>query len=177
VSPLSRDPHKRARQLANLRNAPAAPRANTRALRHGAYAQISKQALDEKTREIFEAFAEDVPLRDPDGGLPSADALPVRLLAEALVRLDSVSEYLRRRGWETDDGQPRPAVEIEQRLRREAFEYGEALGLSPRSRAKLGLDLQRGFDLASAMSEPSPGERDRKLGAMGLISEEADDAD
>src|SRR4051812_9124421 len=81
--------------LANLRNGnPAATNQAIAARSHGAYAAIAREALDGKTREIFEALAEDAPVRGPDGGLPSHDALPVRLLAETLIRLESVSEYL-----------------------------------------------------------------------------------
>lgn len=72
------------------------------------------------------------------------------MLAEALCRLESVAEYLNRRGWETDDGEPRPAVEVERRLRVEVADHLDALGMTPRSRAKLGLDLSRGFDLAAS---------------------------
>jgi hypothetical protein len=41
-------------------------------------------------------------------------------------------------------------LELEGRLRREAGDFLEAMGMSPRSRAKLGLDLARTqtFDLA-----------------------------
>lgn len=44
-------------------------------------------------------------------------------------------------------------VELETRLRREALDLAESLGMTPRSRAKLGVDVQRGFDLAQHWAE------------------------
>jgi hypothetical protein len=148
--PLSSDPAKRARQLANLRpGAAVAGPGNRRALRHGGYAAVAVERLEAKARQVYEALAADAPLRDPDGGLPAADAAAVTLLARCLVRLESVGEYLDRRGWEREDGDVRPALELEAKLRREAADHLDALGMTPRSRAKLGLDVARGFDLAA----------------------------
>ena len=45
-------------------------------------------------------------------------------------------------------GAARPALDIERRLRREAAEYLDALGMTPRSRARLGVDLTQARDLA-----------------------------
>lgn len=162
--PLSRDPSARERQLANLRRAPAAPVGNTRALRHGGYAQVARERLDSKVREVFEAVGEDLPLRNADGGMPRHDAVAVRLLAENLCRVESVSAHLRDYGlFDQDTGEPRPALDLERRLRQEALDLAESLGLTPRSRAKLGLDLVRAApDMASIMSEPDP-ERQRAM--------------
>lgn len=154
MSPTSSDPRKRARQLANLRKAPPAPpTGNSRAMTHGAYAAVALSRLDSQAREIFEALAADAPLRDVTGGLPSHDGVAVRLLAEALCRLDDVSAYLARAGWADGKGRVRPAVEIEQRLRREVADHLDALGMTPRSRARLGLDLTRSYDLAEQMAK------------------------
>lgn len=157
--PLSRDPAKRERQLANLRPAPPAPGGNQRSRTHGGYAAVAREQLDVKAREVFEALAADAPLRGADGGLPAADALPVRLLAECLCRLEAVGADLRDHGWrDRATGEPRPVVELERRLRAEALDYAEALGMTPRSRARLGLDLQRGFDLAAALAADAESE-------------------
>lgn len=141
--PASRDPEKRARQLANLRNAPAAPVGNQRTRRHGAYAEIAEERLEAKAREVFAALAADAPVREDDGGLPAADVAAVRLLADTLCRLDSIGEYLARRGWEGEDGRPRPVLEYEARLRSSALDVMRELGMTPRSRAALGYDLAR----------------------------------
>lgn len=58
---------------------------------HGAYAQVVVERLEAKQREVFEALAADAPLRDPDGSLPAADGVTVRLLADVLCRLEDVA--------------------------------------------------------------------------------------
>jgi hypothetical protein len=154
--PLSRDPERRRRQLANLSKRPPSPPAgNQRARSHGAYAQVVAASLDAKVRTIFEALAADAPVRE-NGALPAADAVVVRLLAETLCRLDSVSEFLSRRGWQDDKGVPRPAIVVETRLRDQALDLARELGMTPRSRAALGLDLVRAsqaLDLAKHWQE------------------------
>jgi hypothetical protein len=152
VTPLSPDPAKRARQLRNLRKGgPPAPRGNTWAVTHGATAKIARDRLEAKEREVFDAVAADAPLRNGDGSLPAADGVLVRLLAEALCRLDSIGSYLRDHGLiDPKTGQPRSVLEIEGRIRREAADYAEALAMSPRSRVKLGVAL---VQAASAAGE------------------------
>jgi len=158
--PLSPDPTKRQRQLANLvPGARTAPPGNRRAVRHGGYASIAAYRLEAKVHEVYEALAADAPLRDADGELPRADAVAVRLLAEALCRLDSIADYLGRHGWQGDDGAPRPAVELEAKLRREVADHLDALGMTPRSRSRLGVDLARSRDLATEWA--TEGEVDR----------------
>lgn len=139
---LSRRPDARGRQLANLRNAPPAPLGNQRAVRHGGYAEVARERLDERTRRIFDELAVDAPLRDEAGELPAADHLIVSLLAQALERLERVATYLSLYGvLDETTGIPRPAAEYERRLRGDAADYARELGLSPRARASLGLDL------------------------------------
>lgn len=68
--------------------------------------------------------------------------------------LDDIGENVRAFGaLDQKTGNVRPVVELEGRLRREAADYLDALGMTPRSRAKLGLDVARGFDLAQALAE------------------------
>jgi hypothetical protein len=137
------------RSLSNLkRGNNDAPVGNTRTLKHGAYARVAAEALDEKATTIFDALSADAPLRDTEGSLPAHDAVVVRLLADCLVRLDRVG------GWTvgreaTDDGQR--ALELERKLRDQALDLAESLGMTPRSRSKLGLNIARtaqSFDLA-----------------------------
>ena len=169
MSPTSRDPAKRAKQLANLRPAPPAPAGNALARRHGGYAVIVHERLEAKALEVFDALAADAPLRGPTGDLPAPDVAQVRLLAEALCRLDTVSAdvsafgLLEQRGKRR--GQVRPAAELEGRLRREVADHLDALGMTPKSRARLGLDLQRSFDLAQHWA-----------GEDAAVDEEANDA-
>ena len=152
--PLSRDPQARGRQLANLVSAPSAPAGNRRARSHGGYAVVTARERDVKAREVFAALSADAPLRGPDGGLPSADTAVVSLFARCLVQLERVEEDMADHGWrDRKTGEARPVVDLARRLRAEALDYAESLGMTPRSRARLGLDLQRSFDLAQAMAE------------------------
>jgi hypothetical protein len=52
-----------------------------------------------------------------------------------------VRDYHVARGYEDDKGNLRQSVQIEQSLRQEAAKYCNQLGMSPTSRAKLGVDL------------------------------------
>ena len=150
VSPLSDKPTARRRQLANLkRGGNPAPTGNRKAVTHGGFAAVARKRLEQREREIFEALSADLPLREADGSAPGTDAVVVAMFAQALCRLEDVKDYLGRRGIETSRGHMRNAVEIEGRLRREALDFAESLGLTPRSRARLGIDLARTADLAS----------------------------
>jgi len=153
---LSSDPRRRSRQLANLRRggAPPAPAGNQRHKTHGAFAVIAAARLETKTREVFDALAQDAPLRDKDGGLPREDTVAVLMLAKALCRLEDVEQYLTLNGLVDGEGEIRPAVDHERRLRAEVGDALDALGMTPRARAKLGLDVARAaeFSLAQAMS-------------------------
>lgn len=153
--------------LANLKrgeNPPRDPRLPAR--KHGGYAEVLASRLEAKQREVFDALAADAPLRDADGELPRHDTVAVAMLAKALCRLDDVEAYLVQRGLVDDDGHERPAVDLERRLRAEVGDWVDALGMTPRSRARLGLDVARAghFDLAQAWADvddaPEPDEPD-----------------
>lgn len=53
---------------------------------------------------------------------------------------------------------PARVVELEAKLRREALDLAEALGCTPRSRARLGLDVVQSVSLAEAMSALEDGD-------------------
>jgi hypothetical protein len=169
--PLSGNARKRERQLANLRPTPVG-QGNRLAVRHGGYATIAHGRLEEKQREVFDALSADAPLRDARDELPRHDAAQVALLAEVLCRLDDVNAYLAAHGYLDDKGRVHPAAELAGRMRREASDYLDALGMTPKSRAKLGLDLQRTVDLASAMSEPDDERRAELMREAGVPEED-----
>ena len=153
MSPLSGDPVKREAQLANLRpGAGAGDGGVQQALGHGGYAALARERLEHKALEVYDALAVDAPLRGIDGGLPSHDAVAVAMLAECLCRLEDVSANVRDFGTFEQRGRRkgsvRPAVELEARLRREVATWLDALGMTPKSRAALGLDLAASVDLA-----------------------------
>ena len=137
--PLSNDPAKRARQLANLKRAPAAPAGNVRAVRHGALRRVLDSAdLDAAEQRIRDALRDDLVLYD------ASDEAIIRALADTLCRLDSLADYFRRRGIEDSKGALREgALDLERRLRAQALDLAGELGMTPRSRLALGLDLVR----------------------------------
>src|SRR5215211_5252707 len=173
--PLSSDEAARRRQLANLRVGDGAPEGNGYARKHGGYATIVRDRLQAREREVFEALAADAPLQE-HGELPVADAAVVSLLAQALCRLDDVSAHVRDFGmFDQETGQVRPAVELEARLRREVHDLAESLGMTPRSRARLGVDVQRASGaldpaaaIAAAREEHDPQVRRAILRRAGI---------
>ena len=174
---LSNHEPARRRQLANLRRGNNSQPGNTASLRHGAYAVIARGRLEAKQREIFDALSDDAPLRDQDGDLPRHDGAIVALLSSALIRLESINSYLRDHGILDAKGEPRAVLEVEGRIRREAADLLDALGMTPRSRAKLGVDIARSVDLSTAMSEPDPEIRKALLQRAGVLDDDHDDDD
>jgi hypothetical protein len=136
-------PQGKARALANLRNAPPAPAGNQRSVTHGAYAAIAEAELRDEELRVYQALGADVPVRGDGGGLPREDSIIVRQLAEALVRLNRLTSHVVARGIQRDDGSLRPAVELELRVRGHVLDLLRELGMTPRARAALGLDLVR----------------------------------
>jgi phage terminase small subunit len=103
---------------------------------------MTEVELAPKTAAVFAALAEDAPIREADA-LPNADTAVVRMLAEALVRIDRIADFLDRRGWQDEKGEPRPVLDYERRLRDHALDLMRELGMTPASRLKLGVDLVR----------------------------------
>lgn len=176
--PLSGDKAKRARQLANLRPAPPAPPAgNTRAVRHGAYSDALLRDVDGEVRELLDALADAAPVRDPDGSLPAADAIAVERAARALKRWRTLADWLDVHGRLTDDDDVKPAAELELRAERELAAALDALGMTPTSRAKLGLTLQRAATSAEEAAEARAARErlDARWDAIDAEGEEVDD--
>jgi len=68
---------------------------------------------------------------------------------------------LARRGWQDDRGSPRPVLDLELRLRSQALNLAVELGMTPRARAALGLDLARAcqsLDLAQHWAAQANGD-------------------
>jgi hypothetical protein len=130
---------------------------------------VTAERMEAKTRELMEAMGDDLPLRGRDGGVPSEDQARLSLAARAMTRLEDVERYHAEFGWRDEKtGDPRASIELERKLRQEVADHLDALGCSPRSRAKLGLDLVRTTSLAEAMSEPEPERRRELLRQAGI---------
>lgn len=160
MSPLSTDPVKRERQLANLTARPPAPPAgNVRALVHGGTARKATLiAAGSWAERIYAELEDEAPLRAPDGGLPAHDRQAVELLASALARLQAVEAWLATRPAVNEKGLPWPAEDTARRLRREVAGYLDALGMTPKSRAALGVDLIRAQGLAELWAQEDGGD-------------------
>jgi Phage terminase, small subunit len=172
VSPHSLDPEKAARQLANLRNAPPAPRGNTRTLRHGGRATAATLPVSEVVLEIRNALADAAPVRDQAGELPAADEATVELAARALCRVRRVEAWCDLHGFlDEKTGDVKPAVNYLEKATRTADQLLASLGMNPRARTRLGLDLARTTDLATAMSEPDDDRRRELLAEAGVEAE------
>ncbi|UJA20587.1 hypothetical protein HJD18_10460 [Thermoleophilia bacterium SCSIO 60948] len=169
-----------------------APRGNRLAVSHGAYAKVAPEREDAKAREIFDALAADAPVRDADGGLPAADGAAVSLLAQTLVRLDDLRAYIDQNGltarrYRSTDPQkkrqrkraprttasvdPLRLIALEDRLVGRAEGLLDKLGMTPTSRARLGLDQARSMDLAREWEQ-----RDQAARREDAIEAEASDA-
>ncbi len=159
MTPLSSDADARNRQIANLTPAPPIQPGEQRALSHGGYAEIAAARLDAKTRAIYDAIAADAPLRATGGGLPSHDAAIVSVLAVALCHLEDVNKHLAEHGLFVRR-RPRPAVELASRFRKEIVGYLEQLGMTPKSRSALGLDLASTADIARQWAAETAAEGD-----------------
>lgn len=140
--PLSPEQGARDRQLANLRRGGEVQRPEQPNLRHGAYARVSDDRVEAKVRVVRDALAEDAPVKS------HADTVVLTEMAQATCRLEDVRVYIAQRGLLDEDGEVRPAVHLERRLVGQVLDIADALGMTPRSRAKLGLDMARGLDLA-----------------------------
>lgn len=153
--PLSRDEDARARQLANLRPAPPAPAGHRRSLIHGGHSELLLRDVEREVRELMDALGEGVPVRDRDGGVPPADVPAIERAARSLKRYRHLAGWLDLHGRITEKGEVKPAAELELKAERELASALDALGCSPRSRARLGLDVARAgrFDLAQHWAE------------------------
>ena len=151
--PLSNDPEKRERQLANLRAAPPAPIGNARTVKHAALATAATMDVSAEVRAIFDALADAAPIRDHSGGLPAADEAAVEIAALALKRWRSVNTWCELHGrFEEKTGAEKPAARYELDAERALHKALDVLGMNPTSRMKLGLDVARAqsLDLARA---------------------------
>jgi hypothetical protein len=144
---MSKRPKARGRQLANLKPPTPAPKANRRAVKHGALAQPPADRVAALKVELADAL----PVRAADGSAPIHDMHVVGLLAVVLARLETVSAYVDRLG-PLAQGKVREAARYEMELSTRAANLADRLGLTPRSRAALGVDLARTRDLAREMS-------------------------
>jgi hypothetical protein len=149
------------------RNRTTAKAGNKLAVKHGANAQPPAKRVRELEDGLYAALASAAPVRT-NGELPAADEAAVRLCARTLARLESVSAWIDAHGALDRRGKPRSAALWERRLTATATKQLAALGMTPASRARIGVDVAQVADLATALSHPDPATRSRLLAEAGL---------
>jgi len=156
--------------LANLRQAPPAEKGNKRALQHGAYAKDPRGLAAARA-----AIDQELEAHSPIAS--SADMFTRELAARAIARVRQIEEALDERGLWDSEGEIRPAVAALERATKQAAELLDKLGMNPRSRAALGVDLARQTDLATAMSEPDEVKRAELLRQAGVVDGTAEEVE
>lgn len=126
---------------------------NTRAMTHGVRATL---ALQPRTQELANYLVEIVP------GFAESDFPSVWTLAGVLAQIEAGRAYIAEHGMLDKKGRPQPVMTTLTTLQNTAHRMTESLGLTPASRAKLGLDVAKGQSLAAEMEAArQAGERAR----------------
>lgn len=157
-----------------------APKGNRRSTHHGGLVTRKSHAKEmaAKEAEIAELLADGAPVRTPGGGLPQHDVFAVRLLAQEMVRLENMTTYSYEYGLLDEYGEPRqPLIDLMGKSYDRIMRGLAAMGMTPSSRAKLGLALVKQASLAEAMSEPDRKKRMKMLNELGVIESEAEEVE
>ena len=142
--------------LANLQRGggrPAQP-GDQRRLVHGGRSELLVRNVEAEVRELMDALGDAAPVRDPDGSLPVADLVAVERTARLLKRYRHLDQWLDLHGvLDERTGDVKPAAELAARTGESLARALDQLGMTPTSRAKLGLDLARTHDVALQWSQ------------------------
>jgi hypothetical protein len=132
---------------------------NTRAVTHGVNATL---ALQPRTQVLAEYLVSIVP------GFADSDLPSVWTLAGVLAQIEAGRAYIEEHGMLDKKGRPQPVMATLTTLQNTAHRMTESLGLTPASRAKLGLDVAKGQSLAAEIEATrAAGERSRARVAEG----------
>ena len=108
---------------------------NQVAVKHGATAALR---LAPRAAEIAADLVSLVPARS------DADMPTIQLLANVLARIETANEWLAEHGlFRNAKGEPQPVLKVLSTWENTASRLVDRLGLTPTSRAQLGLDLAR----------------------------------
>lgn len=144
------DTDRRASQLKGIQPAPKpAEEGNLRAVKHAGYSEIVLAPLvEEMKKEILQLMA-----GEGLSHIKPVDQIIVANLARCLARLQRFDAYLEERGDIMEKDRINPVLKVYFTALESARRYCEALGLTPISRARLGIDLSKSWDFARAMQE------------------------
>jgi hypothetical protein len=112
--------------------------ANRHSLVHGGRSVV---ALEPRAAEIAVEVRELVPASSP------ADEPSIRLLALALAQVEAASVWLAEHGLVDENGNARNLLKHLGTMMNTAARIADRLGMTPTSRARLGLDLSRTGDV------------------------------
>lgn len=115
---------------------------------HGAH---SIRTTDPGTQLVADHLAA-VLAGEPQAILRPADRQALESAAVLIRQREALERWLNQHGPVDEKGNTRPAVEALVKVNRGLLEFLRELGMTPAARAKLGLDVVRGFDLARAMA-------------------------
>lgn len=154
MSPLSDDPERRARQLANLRPGAGAwqPGKATNIKSGWRTRRPERVLLGEAFGEIVGALEDQVPLRGDDGEMLPAFTTAVEAAALQLIIVRRILGFLQTHGWEDERKRMRPEVDRLQGANERLSRAMDRLGATPTSYARLGFDVARGQSLAEQMA-------------------------
>ena len=116
---------------------------------HGA---TSIRTTDPGTQLLADHLAQ-VLQGEPQALLRPVDRPALESAAVLLRQRQRLEEWLNKHGPVDEKGQPRPALEVLIKVERALLEHLRELGMTPASRAKLGVDVARTFDLARALAD------------------------
>jgi len=105
--------------------------------------------LNPIVQEIAQELGEGAPVRDGDGSLPAADHAAIESAAVDVLIVRRIHGYLETHGWiDPQSERMRPEVDLLSKANARLLGKLSALGMTPTSRGRLGVDLTRQFDLA-----------------------------
>jgi hypothetical protein len=156
---------------------PNAPKGNKRGVRHGGLVTRKSSAIEmaAKQEELEAALAKAAPARAPGDKLPIHDKHIVGLLAATMVQFDNMTEFSREHGFLDEHGDPLTFVDVYGKVADRIARLLDKMGMTPASRAKLGLALVKQATLAEALSEPDRDKRMEMLNDLGVIEGEGEE--
>lgn len=140
--PMSKDPAARARSMANLKTGTGARKGQQVALKNGSRAKQPVGDVEQARLDLQAALADAAPLRDSDDNLPVHDRIAVEVVAAALARYRYMHSHFERLC--QNKGRLRYTLIRElRRTEKQLIAELHELGMTPRGRAALGLDVAR----------------------------------
>ena len=109
-----------------------------------------------------------LPVRGANGEPPVYDLALCELAARELARIRQIDAWLDVHGLFGRGPKLRPAVEYRLKAAKLLAELLDRLGMTPRSRAQLGLDLAKTVNIADAMGEKDPVRRREMFRELGV---------